>query len=200
MYRLVESIRIENRQPQQLVFHNRRFNAAVKQLYGITKEVDLGSLIEIPEEIGNERYKLRILFDGFRFEQEISLYIQRIVNSLRLVKDDTIDYSIKTENRDGLDCAFSLRGGCDDIIIVKNNHLTDSWAANIILFDGNEWVTPDTPLLKGTQREYLLSIGKIKEAEVRISDLLCFKEIKLINAMVDFERAIAVPIENVKNF
>jgi 4-amino-4-deoxychorismate lyase len=81
-------------------------------------------------------------------------------------------------------------------IMRMKSHLTDSWAANIILFDGKNWITPDTPLMRGVQKEFLIREGGIIEKEVKLDRLPSFQTIKLINAMIDFERA---PVINVSN-
>jgi 4-amino-4-deoxychorismate lyase len=189
MYQLLESIRIENRELQNLRFHNQRFNEARKMLFGKTDQVKLEELVRLPEKLGNERYKCRALTNGEGFSFDIALYHQREIKTLKIVIYDEIDYTYKTTDRSVLDHVYSLRGNCDDVIIVKNGMMTDSWAANLLFFDGSRWLTPSTPLLKGTQRQFLLSKGIISEALIRLGDIGTFKKVKLINAMIDFERA-----------
>lgn len=199
MYHLVESIRIENRQLHHIDLHNSRFNRSRKQLFGLNDWIELQTEINIPANISDSRYKCRITTnDGIRLYVEITPYVQRETVSLKIVKMDTIDYSIKTDHRELLDKAYNLREECDDVIIIKNNLLTDSWAANILLFDGKKWVTPDSCLLKGVQREYLLSQSRIEERRITLDDLMNYNKVKLINALVDFERATEIPIQNIK--
>ncbi|MFA9390417.1 MAG: aminotransferase class IV [Prolixibacteraceae bacterium] len=198
MYRLIESIRIENKQLQHIDLHNKRFNTARKSLFGLLREVNLIDHIQLPNHLTDQRYKCRITTsDGIKVEHEIRPYVQRKVESLKLVTLDTIDYSIKTDQRELLDDAYAKRGACDDVIIIKNNLLTDSWAANILLFDGEKWVTPDTPLLNGIQREHLLRMKQISLQRISIEDLKKFKKVKLINAMLDFDRAPEIPIHQI---
>jgi len=71
---------------------------------------------------------------------------------------------------------------------------SDSFSSNIIFYNGKEWVTPDTPLLKGTQRQYLIDKGFIKEERITDKDILKYSKLKLINAMLDFERAPEIKI------
>lgn len=189
MYQLVESVRIENRQFHHVELHNQRLNKALKELFGIDKKICLEDIIELPADLTEERYKCRVTVSPESINVDIKPYIQREIKTLKIVHDNNIDYSFKTDNRQQLDVAFEKRDGCDDIIIVKNNCVTDSWAANIILFDGHDWITPDSPLLKGVQREYLLLQNRIKLQRVMITDLPFFQKIRLINAMIDFERA-----------
>ena len=189
MFQLVESLRIEDRMLHHVDLHNRRLNNARRKVFGIKKPVDLNQVIQLPELMEKVRYKCRVVTNGQEISFEISLYHQREIKSLKLVHVNNIDYTYKTDRREMLDKAFAERGSCDDIIIVKNKYLTDAWAANIILFDGKAWVTPSTPLLKGIQREFLLSKGLIAEEKIHYESLHKYQKIKLINAMIDFERA-----------
>jgi 4-amino-4-deoxychorismate lyase len=194
MYQLVESVRIENRQLHHIELHNQRLNKALKELFGIDKKICLEDMIAIPANLTEERYKCRVTISPESINFDIKPYIQREIKTLKVVHDNGIDYPFKTDDRQQLDAAFEKREGCDDIIIIKNNCVTDSWAANIILFDGQDWVTPDTPLLEGVQREFLLSRNRIKLQRVMVIDLPSFEKIKLINAMIDFERAPEIAI------
>jgi 4-amino-4-deoxychorismate lyase len=196
MYRLVESIRIENRQLQHVDLHNTRFNAAREKLFGCKSKVSLSDIINIPSSLTNERHKCRVITDGEDFQIEIDPYTQRTIKSLKVVFNNHIDYPYKYENRSEIMSLYKLRGKCDDIIIVKNNNLTDSSVANMLLFDGSKWVTPSTPLLKGVQRQYLLNAGRIAEQKLTIADLLHFQKIKLVNAMIDFKRAPLIDVHS----
>ena len=71
-------------------------------------------------------------------------------------------------------------------MIVKNNLLTDTSTCNIALFNGQDWYTPERPLLKGVQRQYLLSKGLIKTKDIYISDLIKYNRIRLFNALIAF--------------
>ncbi|MBN2806026.1 MAG: aminotransferase class IV [Prolixibacteraceae bacterium] len=198
MFRLVESICIENRSLQLIDLHNKRMAEAMAQLFGISGQLSLQTVIKIPENLHNDRYKCRLTWnpaEGFRYT--IMPYQQRSIHSLKLITVENIEYFYKTDQRHMLDEAYSLRAGCDDILIVKNQCLTDAWSSNILLFNGEQWLTPDTPLLKGVQRRSLLESGKIKEARILATDIFKFQKIKLVNAMVNFERAQEIPIGQV---
>lgn len=194
MCQIVESIRIENKTLQNIDLHNNRFLSARKQLFGQSDFIEIEKYINIPDTLSDKRYKCRLTYDGKTLAYTIKPYTQRVIRSLRLVHDDEINYSVKTNQRHQLDRAYEQREGCDDIIIVKNGCLSDTWAANIILYYDEQWYTSTTPLLKGIQREYLLRSGRIKEIKIREHDLWRFSKIKLINAMIDFERAPSIDI------
>lgn len=81
---------------------------------------------------------------------------------------------------------FAQRGETDDILIVRNELLTDTSICNIALLDGDKWYTPAAPLLYGTMREKLLSESKIRAIEIRLDSLANYQKIRLFNAMIDF--------------
>ena len=64
----------------------------------------------------------------------------------------TIPVTIKTRNQ-----LIEKRKHADDIIIVKNGLVTDSFYANLAFLKNGIWFTPETPLLLGVQRQFLLS-------------------------------------------
>jgi len=86
---------------------------------------------------------------------------------------------------------------CDDIIIVKNGFVTDSFAANILFLDGVQWITPTTPLLNGTKRQFLLDQGIIAEKEIREEDIRTYQKVGLINAMIDFDEMPVIDIDSI---
>jgi 4-amino-4-deoxychorismate lyase len=112
-----------------------------------------------------------------------------------VVHHESIDYHIKYTDRQILQQLFDQRGDCDDIIIVKNGFVGDSYTANLLFFDGKNWYTPTTPLLKGTKRQFLLDQGVISEKEIREEDIKSYQKVGLINALIDFEEMPEVPFE-----
>ena len=130
-------------------------------------------------------------------KQHFSPYVIRPVNSLRLVEDNEIDYSYKYADRSTLDALFEKRGSCDDILIIKDGYVTDTYYANIVFKSTNgDWITPESCLLKGTRRTCLLQKNLIKEAVIRVSDLNNYTEARLINAMIDICDTDGISIRN----
>jgi len=72
-------------------------------------------------------------------------------------------------------------------LMTKNGFLTDASYANIVLFDGANWVTPEKPLFEGVQRSYLLDLTKIKTTTIATTELSNYQSFQLINAMNSFE-------------
>ena len=124
-------------------------------------------------------------------EITVSPYQMRRVNSFKLVVCDDIEYSFKGVNRDRLNALRNMKGDADEIIIVKHGLLTDTSYSNIALFDGKEWVTPQTPLLKGTMRQSLLDQGTITERRISVEDIFLYQKIAMINAMLPLGACVA---------
>lgn len=140
-------------------------------------------------------YRCRVVYDEETLLVTYHPYQKRIINRLKIIYDDTIEYDKKYANREEIDKLFLLRENCDDILIVKNSLITDSSIANIALYDGKEWVTPKSPLLKGTTRARLLAESKIVEKEILITEIESYSKVALMNAMVDFD---IIAVDNVR--
>jgi 4-amino-4-deoxychorismate lyase len=87
----------------------------------------------------------------------------------------------------------------EEIIVVKNNHITDTSYTNILFLKGKEWFTPTTYLLNGVMRQHLLHEKKIKETEITLQNIKEFSHFQLINAMNDFDDMFIYPIERIVN-
>ncbi len=109
----------------------------------------------------------------------------------------SIDYHFKYADRTPLLQLLELRGACDDVLIVRHGEITDTSYSNILLFDGTRYVTPRASLLNGTKRRRLLEEGRIEEAAIRPSDLPRFQTLHLINAMLDIEDNISLPVSRI---
>ena len=140
--------------------------------------------------------KCRIIYGKTIEMVEFLPYEYKTLSKLKVVNADDILYSYKYEDRSMLIRLFESKGGCDDILIIKNNLVTDSYYANVVLYDGYDWVTPSNPLLKGTQRAHLLEKGVIKEKKITLESLKACKKIRFINAMVSFNDAGDIDINN----
>ncbi len=145
---------------------------------------DLASLLQPPKE---GLYRCRVLYSVSSCEVEYIPYIKRVVKRLRLVRDDSVEYTQKSANREALNLLFAQKKECDDVLIVKNGLITDTTIANVAFFDGKRWLTPKTPLLKGTTRERLLEAGIIVAEDITPEMINGFKKLALMNAMIDFD-------------
>lgn len=152
----------------------------------------LRETIRIPADLGLGLHKCRIVYDTEIRDIAFLPYTPKAIKSLALISADDIGYDFKFEDRSHLNHLYQQRGNCDDILIVKDGCLTDSYYCNIAAWDGQKWLTPHRPLLAGTCRARLLSEGVIQEAELRPKDLKHFSHIRLVNAMLGWEHAIDI--------
>jgi len=194
---LVETIKTVERNLVNLEYHQKRVNRSIRDLFNKNARVNLAKEIKIPGYLGNGLFKCRVIYDQEIRKVEFLPYKPQEITTLKLVLCKNLDYSYKFENRQLITKLLELKGRCDDILILKNDLITDTSFCNIIFSDGNNWITPSKPLLKGTQREYLLEKDMVSEANIKVSDLYSFNSFKLINAMINFETSQTLPVRNI---
>lgn len=179
---LLETIKIVDGEPLHLDYHQQRVENSLRTL-NLKNNFSLNDHLNPPKD---GIYRCRVIYNESILKIEYFPYTFSAINSLKLIHCDTIDYSLKYENRDQLNTLFDLRIDCDDILIVKDSLLTDTSKANVAFFDGSKWFTPATPLLYGTTRARLLDENKIFEKSLHVSDLSNFSKVAVLNALVDF--------------
>ncbi len=194
---LFETIRLENGELQNMEFHNSRMNKSRQAFFGSTDFIDLRQVIQVPDDIGQGIYKVKVIYSQAAEEVIFAPYIPGKIESLRLVADEQIVYSSKFTDRSQLDKLFQERGLYDDILIVKAGNITDTSFSNIVFYDGSRWITPATPLLEGTMRNYLLTNKLISEKTIRVHDLHHFQKARLINAMLPLATGTDIRIEKI---
>ncbi|WP_229254267.1 hypothetical protein [Dyadobacter sp. NIV53] len=152
----IETIAVENRQFKNLKYHEVRLNKTRNELWGYRDQWDLSAMIVIPDSVTHDLHKCRLAY-GFEIDAvKWEPYSLRTINKIRLVYDDSVEYSYKYDQRPGLNQLFEQRKDADEILIIKQGMVTDSFYYNVAFFDGKKWLTPDTPLLPGTQRAFYL--------------------------------------------
>jgi len=196
MCRLIETIKICNRSVCNIDYHNQRFNHARSRLFGRKDFIDLSDFIIVPDEVDNGIYKCRIVYSEKIETIEFMPYTIRNISSLKLITDNDIDYPHKYQNRGAIDELFLRRGCCDDILIVRNNRLSDTSYCNIALFDGYKWYTPEHPLLSGTKRQKLIDEKIVLCNDIKASDFRNYREVSVFNALIELGE-IVVPTENI---
>lgn len=194
MYRFIESIRLENHRLQHLDWHNRRFNDTRRHFFPLAAERDLRDLLVLPSNLDDGVYKCRVVYGPEVEEVCFQPYTPKKLRTLKLVVDDHADYTYKYENRAKLEFLLTQKEEADDVLIVRDNCLTDTSFSNVALYDGLHWYTPDTYLLNGTSRQRLLTEGILRERRITIHDLHLYEEIRPINAMLVLERTPSVRV------
>ncbi len=195
---LFETIRLQDGVLQNLEYHNFRLNHSRKSLFDITESIDLEKLIQIPSNCKQGLFKCKVMYGNKEVKKiEFKPYMPRVIKSLRLIEDNKISYSYKYTNRGSINRLLTKRERYDDILIIKEGFVTDTSFSNILFFDGDKWLTPSTPLLRGTMRSFLLENKFISETEIKVADLKQFQKARLINAMNPFESKRDIKIEKI---
>jgi 4-amino-4-deoxychorismate lyase len=197
MFPLIETIKVLDGQPYHLEWHQQRLEHAFKELFHARPAYHIADILFVPDNFTTSLVKARLLYNVEEYEWQFEPQVEAHIQSLKLVYDQHIDYQLKYRDRSHLENLYKKRDRCDDILIVKNDMITDTFYCNIVLFDGKKWVTPKFPLLKGTCRARLLSDKMIEEEIIRPADLKSYKYFKLINAMRDFEDAQEIPVSSI---
>jgi 4-amino-4-deoxychorismate lyase len=198
--KLLETIKFEDGHFANLELHSKRMNNARKKLFNTDERIDLISTLrhlETSDSNINRIYKCRILYGRQVEKIEMLPYSFPTIKTLRLIPGDTVDYTFKYADRHEIDKLFAQRKNCDDILIVKNNLISDTSFCNVLFFNGKTWLTPEKPLLKGVQRQYLIDNELVETANINVYDLHNFEKLRLVNAMVSFEDAAEIPIKSI---
>lgn len=190
---LFETLCIEAGEVKNIVLHQQRYESSLRRFYGksAVKIFDILQLIEKTPEFstalsrpeGQHLIRCRFAYNRTDYELRFFPYQRKIYQTFQTVICDHIDYSLKYENRELLNELLAQRGNCDEIIIIKQGKVTDCSIGNLIFLRGTQWITSDSPLLNGTQRQYLLATGRIRAETLWAEDIAQFDEIRLINAM-----------------
>ena len=177
---LLETIKLEDGKLVNLDYHQQRFDRALQHFFD-QQEIQLREAIQVPKEAQTGTFRCRVIYNKEIQKIEFIPHQHREINSLRIVQDNSIDYEFKYADRNHLQQLFELRGNCDDIIIIKDGQATDSFTGNLLFRNDEKWLTPKNPLLKGTQRQYLLDNKLIHEATIKENEIHDFKKVGIIN-------------------
>ncbi len=192
-----EVIKIYNGKIFNLPAHIERMNFTLQSFFGSTIPFSLKDE-DIPLEFREGLVKCRIVYSLENLEIEYSHYIFREINSLKIIHDNSINYSFKYAERRAFDRLMAQKENCDDILVVKNGLVTDTSFTNVVFESDKGLFTPSTYLLPGTKRQTLLKERVIKEKVIRIEDIEDYRKLYLINAMMGIEDNISIPISSLK--
>ncbi|MFZ4454942.1 MAG: aminotransferase class IV [Bacteroidales bacterium] len=193
---LLETIRIIDGQPMNAVYHQRRAAESSLAVFGEAIHLEFDNLL-IPDEFREGVVKCRIIYDVHIHEITFEHYTPRKINSLKLVYDNQIDYSVKRLDRSDLNALVAQKGIADEILIVKNGLLSDISYANVVVSIDGVLYTPKNCLLKGSRRQKLLDEGTIAERDLMPTNLRNCTSVTIINAMVGLEDNITILPENI---
>lgn len=179
--KLIETIKVTNGNYLHLDYHQWRIDWSRKKLF-FQKKLKL----ELPPPPKKGDFRCRVIYSENIEKIEFIPQKKRVFKKFSLVFSN-IEYSLKYENRDSIEnIKKKFLQNSDEIILIKDNLVTDTSIANIAIFSNNRWITPEKPLLQGTTRERLLRKGDIFKAKIEVSQILESQKIALMNSMLGF--------------
>jgi 4-amino-4-deoxychorismate lyase len=174
-----ETIKCDNGNVFYLNYHQKRI------INTIGLNINLSEYIYPPTR---KLLKCKVIYnDNGILDVNYALYIPKDIKIFKFIFDNNIVYDKKTLQRDNINKLYNQKDIADEIIIVKNNLITDTSIANIAIFDGSNWITPKNPLLNGTTRDRLIDENKIIQKDITIKQFRKAKQIALLNAMIEFK-------------
>ncbi len=188
IFPLFETFRYENGQLYHLDFHLERYQRSIWEFFGkhihapIFEEIFM-QFVQYQQLPQTGLYRLRLAYNLTNFDLQIFPYERKVYRAFKPIECDDINYHLKFTDRHHLQKLLAQKDEADEVIIIKNGCVTDCTIGNLVFRSGNSWFTPNTPLLAGTQRAYLLATQQIQSVPIRQNDLNQFEEVRLINAL-----------------
>ncbi|EFU70653.1 conserved hypothetical protein [Aliarcobacter butzleri JV22] len=174
-----ETIKCEDFEVFNLDYHQKR----VANTIGLNI-----NLQEYINPISEELLRCKLIYDENGVVDVLYFpYKKREIKSFKIIFDNEIEYSKKYLNRAKLDELYEKRDDCDEVIIIKNEIVTDTTIANIAIFYENFWITSKNCLLGGTTRARLLEEKKLFEKDITLDMLKNASKVALMNAMIGFD-------------
>ncbi len=184
MYRVFETIKVVNKMPQNIPYHQKRVEWTFREYYKsepFFNLTDLVKMIDFPDGL----IRFKVIYDKDSLEYLCYPYSRKRIEYLELVPVQNLDYRFKYIDRTTL--GKHIKNDHTEPIFVINGFITDTTFTNLVFFDGYKWWTPSTYLLWGTKREFLLKSGIIFEAKIKVEDLTQFKKVSFINSMNELD-------------
>ena len=198
MSQFIESIKVDDRKIFLLEMHQQRVNETFSH-FGHKNPIDLAQIFKNLHHEEEGLYKFKVTYDlEGKFRTQMIPYAISEKTDFELVENNVYDYAFKFEDRTELE-RMKQRSRSAEIIVVKNNHITDTSYSNLIFKKGKDWFTPKSFLLNGVQRQHLLKTKKIKEAEITLQNIHDFSHFQLINAMNNLDDQLIYPLAKIKN-
>jgi 4-amino-4-deoxychorismate lyase len=168
-----------------LDYHQERLNMTRREAFGSIDSIDLTDFLINPP-MDNLIYRCRVSYNEYILAVEFFEYQVALHRTIKFIEAGNYEYSFKSEDRKFLNDSLVL-SGADDVVFIKNGKLTDATYANIAFYKKGKWHTPDTFLLNGVKRRFLIHQALLIPLEISVEDLQMFEKIAFINAMRDFE-------------
>lgn len=197
MSQFIESIKLLDGKFYRLELHQERVNQIFDEFFPYKDKIQLSKLLDNQSFKTNGLFKTRVIFDYEVKILDFVPYKLPSIKTLKIIETDIETAGYKSTNREKINQAFAKKDNCDDVLFVKNGFIADTSYCNVAFFDSENWITPKTPLIYGTQRKNLITNKLIIEKDIKLSQLKNFQSISLFNAMIEFEE-ISISTESIK--
>jgi len=184
MCRLFETIRVVDRQVFHLSYHERRIQASRLALFELKERISLSEMIDT-NELPDGEFKCKVVYGREVEEILFEPYSIRSIQRVAMVDGNHLSYPFKFSDREQFEKVRLLFPGYDELIFVMNGYLTDSTFSNLAFHDGQQWFSPNSPLLMGTCLSRLLETGSITSRAITPGDITSFTSLSFINAMLE---------------
>ena len=189
----IETIQLIDGQPMRIDFHQARVDRSLNSFYGSHTHFDLQTCIDVPEPFRNGVAKCRVVYKKKVVDIHYGNYSEKRPKCIKLVESD-VRYAFKFADRMVFQELLESNPGYDDVILTRNGLITDSTYCNLLFRKQGAWYTPEEPLLEGTRRASLLQSGLVRTAKIHKNDLDHYDALMLVNALLEFKAARALPI------
>lgn len=186
MSRYLETIQLKDGEFKRLDYHQCRMNRVHDLFFPDSEILDLKEILVRSDYPLHGLFKCRLVYAEKVELVQFLEYSIRPIRSLSTVEIDIPSLEYKPEDRTLLNQAHNLGGDSDDVIIVVNGLVKDSWYCNLAFWDGAKWLTPIQPLISGVNRQSLIDQHMITECVIPAEELLRFTKVRLFNAMIEF--------------
>lgn len=188
MCQFFETIKVKDGKMPLLDYHSARMNYTRSKNFSSNDFIDLNSEIIIPTENKLGLYKCKVIYNQEIVSINFEPYEISDHKEVKIIENNEINYPFKSTDRSQFTEIMNENKEFSDVIILKNNEVTDAIYSNVVLFKNNQWFTPKTFLLRGTKRQFLIDQGLLMEKTIKKNDIRNFEKIAFINAMRDFEK------------
>ncbi len=185
MLPFLETIAVSEGHYRNLSYHNKRYTATIQRFYNSYPEQSLGDLLPPPPK-SNGLLRCRVTYNLKQLNIEFLPYATKEINNLQCINNNDITYDLKYSDRTKLNQLLSQRGLSDEILIIKDNLITDLSIANILFKTNNRIITPNRPLLLGTSLLRMIDQGVVYPMQIGPSDLKHLDGWQPLNAMRPF--------------
>ncbi len=193
----IETLRVEHDDTIPLLdYHKSRMTRALSSLGTSSPVTVIDQMMARFAEVLTDQpltqciRKYRVLYSNTRIlEATLTPYVIRPINTLAIAPI-TFGYEHKYADRIEINACYHDYPHTDDVIMTRDDLLTDTSYGNIALHHDGMWYTPETPLLRGCRRQYLIDHRMVQPKKIRIEDIHSYSYLMIFNAMIPFGRVL----------